>query len=289
MVSWRNPDTSMEGTTIEDYVDLGPLAASGRGARDHGQSDGERGGLLYRGHAAGHDAGLAGSEGRRTLRRGDAHGVNADFSRVGDTAVFLGEPAVDFIEQQMLERGYLDSRELSNMFNLLRSNDLFGRMCEQLPARPEAASVRPALLEQRRHPHGRAAHGWYLRNTYVENNLVQPGKVHLKGEALDLGRIRQDIYAVGAEKTTSCPGTRPYASPSSRRQGTLRSRVERPHCRHHQSARWQRHLLDEQGRACRHARALARRRPTPRRELVDGLVRLARRTLRREGRAAVHG
>ena len=28
------------------------------------------------------------------------------------------------IEQQMLERGYLDSREMSNMFNLLRSNDL---------------------------------------------------------------------------------------------------------------------------------------------------------------------
>jgi polyhydroxyalkanoate synthase len=51
----------------------------------------------------------------------------------------------------------------------------------------------------------RAAHGWYLRNTYVENNLVQPGKVHLKGEALDLGRIRQDIYAVGAEKDHIVP------------------------------------------------------------------------------------
>jgi len=47
-----------------------------------------------------------------------------DFSKVGDTAVFLGEPAVDFIEQQMMERGYLDSRELSNMFSLLRGNDL---------------------------------------------------------------------------------------------------------------------------------------------------------------------
>ena len=46
-----------------------------------------------------------------------------DFSRVGDTAVFLGESHVDFIEQQMLERGYLDSREMSNVFNLLRSND----------------------------------------------------------------------------------------------------------------------------------------------------------------------
>src|SRR4051812_2942286 len=42
-------------------------------------------------------------------------------------------------------------------------------------------------------------------NTYIENNLVQPGKVHLKGEALDLGRIRQDIYAVGAEKDHIVP------------------------------------------------------------------------------------
>ena len=50
-----------------------------------------------------------------------------DFSKVGDTAVFLGEPTMDFIEQQMLERGYLDSREMSNMFNLLRGNDLIGR------------------------------------------------------------------------------------------------------------------------------------------------------------------
>src|SRR3954449_6618982 len=47
-----------------------------------------------------------------------------DFARVGDTAVFMDEPAIDLIEQQMMDRGYLDSREMSNMFNLLRSNDL---------------------------------------------------------------------------------------------------------------------------------------------------------------------
>jgi polyhydroxyalkanoate synthase subunit PhaC len=38
--------------------------------------------------------------------------------------VFMDEPAIDLIEQQMMERGYLDSREMANMFNLLRSNDL---------------------------------------------------------------------------------------------------------------------------------------------------------------------
>src|SRR5271168_4836936 len=51
----------------------------------------------------------------------------------------------------------------------------------------------------------RAAHIWYLRNTYSENNLIQPGKVRLKGEALDLGRIGPNIYAVGAEKDHIVP------------------------------------------------------------------------------------
>jgi hypothetical protein len=51
----------------------------------------------------------------------------------------------------------------------------------------------------------RAAHSWYLRNTYVENNLIKPGKITLKGEAVDLGRICQDTYAVGCEKDHIVP------------------------------------------------------------------------------------
>ena len=47
-----------------------------------------------------------------------------DFSHVGDTARVHRRRTVDFIEQQMMERGYLDSREMANMFNLLRANDL---------------------------------------------------------------------------------------------------------------------------------------------------------------------
>ncbi|MFH4202021.1 class I poly(R)-hydroxyalkanoic acid synthase, partial [Acinetobacter baumannii] len=47
-----------------------------------------------------------------------------DFSDVGDTSVFIDEPQIDFIEQQMMERGYLEGRALYNMFNLLRPSDL---------------------------------------------------------------------------------------------------------------------------------------------------------------------
>ncbi len=51
----------------------------------------------------------------------------------------------------------------------------------------------------------RAAHSWYLHNTYVENNLIQPGRIHLKGEALHFGQINLDAYAVGAEKDHIVP------------------------------------------------------------------------------------
>jgi polyhydroxyalkanoate synthase len=51
----------------------------------------------------------------------------------------------------------------------------------------------------------RAAHTWYLHNTYVENNLIQPGKIQLEGQPLDLSRVKLDVYAAGAEKDHIVP------------------------------------------------------------------------------------
>jgi polyhydroxyalkanoate synthase len=51
----------------------------------------------------------------------------------------------------------------------------------------------------------RAAHSFYLRNTYLENNLIKPNKVVLKGVPIDLGQIQQDIYAVGTQQDHIVP------------------------------------------------------------------------------------
>jgi polyhydroxyalkanoate synthase len=120
--------------------------------------------------------------------------------------VFLDEPAIDLIEQQMMERGYLDSREMSNMFNLLRPTDLIWSNVVNnylLGRKPAAFDLLYWNSDGTRM--ARAAHSWYLRNTYAENNLIVPGKVQLKGEALDLGRVTLDTYAVGAEKDHIVP------------------------------------------------------------------------------------
>ena len=129
-----------------------------------------------------------------------------DYAKVGETALFMGEPAIDFVEQQMMERGYLDSREMANMFSLLRSNDLIWANVVNnylLGNPPPAFDLLYWNSDGTRM--ARAAHSWYLRNTYVENNLIKPGHIVLMDEPIDLGRITQDIYAVGAESDHIVP------------------------------------------------------------------------------------
>lgn len=206
MLSWRNPDASMEDTAIDDYMDLGPLAASDVIRDITGSNTVNVMGYCIGGTLLAMTLAWLAAKGDRRFASATFMVSLQDFSKVGDTAVFLGEPTVDFIEQQMMERGYLDSREMSNMFNLLRSNDLIWSNVVNnylLGQKPPAFDLLYWNSDGTRM--ARAAHSWYLRNTYVENNLIHPGKVVLKGEPLDLGRIDFDIYAVGAEKDHIVP------------------------------------------------------------------------------------
>ncbi|MBV9250702.1 MAG: class I poly(R)-hydroxyalkanoic acid synthase [Acetobacteraceae bacterium] len=206
MVSWKNPDASMEETTIEDYMDLGPLEASDVVREITGSKDVNVMGYCIGGTLLAMTLAWLAAKQDGRFRSATFMVSLQDFSKVGDTAVFLGEPTVDFIEQQMMERGYLDSREMSNMFNLLRSNDLIWSNVVNnyvLGNKPPAFDLLYWNSDGTRM--ARAAHSWYLRNTYVENNLIVPGRVKLKDEALDLGRIKLDVYAVGAEKDHIVP------------------------------------------------------------------------------------
>ncbi len=206
MVSWRNPDAAMEGITIDDYMDLGPLAASNVVREITGSPTLNVMGYCIGGTLLAMTLAWLAAKGDSRFKAVTFMVSLQDFSKVGDTAVFLDEPTIDFMEQQMMERGYLDSREMANMFNLLRSNDLIWSNVVNnylLGQKPPAFDLLYWNSDGTRM--ARAAHGWYMRNTYVENNLINPGKIYLKGEALDLGRIQQDIFAVGAEKDHIVP------------------------------------------------------------------------------------
>ena len=206
VVSWKNPDASMDEIGIEDYMDLGPLEASDVAREITGSPTVNAMGYCIGGTLLTLTLAMLAAKGDERFNSASFMVSLQDFSRVGDTAVFMDEPALDLIEQQMMERGYLDSREMANMFNLLRSNDLIWANVVNnylLGNKPPAFDLLYWNSDGTRMT--RAAHSWYLRNTYLENNLIKPGKITLKGEAIDLGRIRQDTYAVGAEKDHIVP------------------------------------------------------------------------------------
>ena len=207
MVSWKNPDASMEDTQFEDYMTKGPLAAA-EAVRDITGSEKVNpvgycvGGTLL----AVALAWLAAGDDENPFGSPTFMVALQDFSEVGETEVFIDEPQIEFMEQQMMERGYLDNRKMANMFNLLRSNDLIWSVVVNnylLGQKPPAFDLLYWNADGTRM--ARDSHSFYLRNTYLENNLVKPGKVGIKGRKIDLGKIEGDIYAVGAERDHIVP------------------------------------------------------------------------------------
>jgi polyhydroxyalkanoate synthase len=65
-----------------------------------------------------------------------------------------------------MERGYLDSREMSNMFNLLRSNGLiWANVVNNYLGGRDPPAFDLLYRNSGANRMCRAAHGWYLRNT----------------------------------------------------------------------------------------------------------------------------
>ena len=207
VVSWKNPDASMEETKFEDYMDLGFLEAADVVREITGSETVNPMGYCIGGTLLSMTLAYLAAKGEDQVFGPSTFMVALqDFENVGEMGVFIDEPQVDFMEQQMLERGYLDKSQLYNMFNLLRSNDLIWANVVNnylLGQKPPAFDLLYWNSDGTRM--ARDAHSFYLRNTYLENNLIEPGKVALKDVPIDLSKIEGDLYAVGAEKDHIVP------------------------------------------------------------------------------------
>src|SRR5579885_1221302 len=124
VISWKNPDASMEETSFEDYLTLGPLAALDVIKEITRSQKVNMVGYCIGGTLLSMALPYMKAKGDETANSATFFVSLQDFSEVGDTSVFIDEPQVRYIEGQMMERGYLDSRSMATMFNMLRANDL---------------------------------------------------------------------------------------------------------------------------------------------------------------------
>jgi polyhydroxyalkanoate synthase subunit PhaC len=204
-ISWANPDAHLAQKTFEDYVRQGPFAALDAIKEATGED---------KVHAIGYCVGgtllavtLAAMAARHDKRIASAtlFAAQVDFTYAGDLKVFVDEEQVKAIEHRMSERGYLDSRSMATVFNLLRSNDLLWPYVINNYLKGKAPFPFDLLYwnsDATRLP--AANHSFYLRNCYLDNKLAK-GSMILGNTPIDLKTVTVPIYNLATREDHIAP------------------------------------------------------------------------------------
>jgi len=129
-----------------------------------------------------------------------------EFSEVGEISVYLDEAYVQKREADFANGGIVHGRELAMTFASLRANELiwFFVVNNYLKGRtPDAFDLLYWNSDSANLP-GRL-YVWYVRNTYLENNLAVPGKVQCCGTRVDLGLVDMPTFVLAAKEDHIVP------------------------------------------------------------------------------------
>lgn len=220
IISWVNPGPAQAQKGWADYMKEGPLAAMDAIE----QATGEKsvnvisyciGGTL----TASTMAYLAAKKQANRVNSVTYMATLQDFTDPGEIGVFINEATLKGIEKQLDRDGYLDGRAMAMSFNMLRENDLFWSFFINnylKGERPQAFDLLYWNCDSTNMP--AEMHKFYLRNMYVENNLIQ-GKIELDGVKIELGNIKTPAYFVStiqdhiAKWTSTYGGARAHGGP----------------------------------------------------------------------------
>lgn len=136
-----------------------------------------------------------------------------NFEHPGEIDIFIDEKIVTMLEESMAKLGYLDGKQMGTTFRLLRSNSLIWSYFTNsylLGQQPMAFDVLFWNTDNTRIPE--KLHSFYLRNYYLNNRLAQKDALEIKGQKLDLGKIKQPVYAVGTEQDHITPWKETFKS-----------------------------------------------------------------------------
>jgi polyhydroxyalkanoate synthase subunit PhaC len=210
VVSWKNPGADLAETSFDDYLTKGLNQAVEVARRACGAPRVHAVGYCIGGTAL---AALMAWLNRRHASEADvpvAHwtllATLVDFARPGAIEVFIDEDTIETLERIMAQQGYLDGREMGRTFRMLRSNSLVWHYFVHgylYGETPPPFDVLYWNTDATRMPG--AMHAFYLREFYLKNRLVAKDGLMLAGEAIDLARIRQPLYAVGCEEDHIAP------------------------------------------------------------------------------------
>jgi len=213
LVSWRNAGPELAHATWDDYLEHAVLRALDVTLEIAGTRTAHTLGFCVGGTLLA--AALAVQRARRRNRAASLTLLTTmlDFGDTGDLGVFVDEAYVAAREQAFAQGGLFHGRDLMATFSSLRPNDLIWPYVvnNYLKGRsPEPFDLLYWNSDSTNLPG--PMYAYYVRQTYLENNLRVPGRLAMCGTPVDLGRIRLPCYVLATREDHIVPWQTAYAS-----------------------------------------------------------------------------
>jgi polyhydroxyalkanoate synthase len=204
-ISWRNVDEEDRDLSLEDYRQLGVMAALDAVSsiapdrKIHATGYCLGGTLLSIAAAA-----MAGS-GDDRLASVTLFAAQTDFTEPGELQLFIDDSEVYFLESMMWSQGYLSADQMSGAFQLLQSNDLiWSRIVHDylLGERAPMIDLMAWNADTTRMPY--RMHSEYLRRLFLNNDLAC-GRYAVDGRPISIRNIRAPLFVVSTERDHIAP------------------------------------------------------------------------------------
>jgi len=217
VVSWRNPDESVAQKTWDDYMEDAVIRAievtRAIGAKSKGDGAINALGFCVGGTMLGTALAVLAARGEKPVASATFLTTLLDFSNTGVLDVFIDESFVDYRERELGQGGLMKGRDLATTFSFLRPNELVWNYVVGNYLQGESPPPFDLLYWNSDATNLPGPfYAWYLRNTYLENKLVEPGAVTVCGEAVDLGAIDIPVYLYASREDHIVPADGAYAS-----------------------------------------------------------------------------
>ena len=213
VISWRNPDASMQGKTWDDYLENAPIKAIEVVREITGAETVNALGFCVGGTILETALAVLAARGEKPVESVTLLTSLLDFTDTGILDIFIDETSVRYREHEMGKGGLLKGGDLASTFSFLRPNDLVWNYVVGNYLKGETPPPFDLLYwnsDSTNLPG--PMYCWYLRNTYHENNLVKPGQVTVCGEKIDLGAINLPSYVYASREDHIVPWDGAYAN-----------------------------------------------------------------------------
>lgn len=213
VISWRNPDASCAHLTWDDYIERAVIEAIGVVQEIAGAAQINALGFCVGGTMLATALAVLAARGQKPVASATLLTTLLDFSDTGILDVFIDEAFVKNREAQMGQGGLLKGQELAATFSFLRPNDLVWNYVVGNYLKGETPPAFDLLYWNSDATNLPGPwYAWYLRNTYLENNLIQPGKLTVCGEKIDFGHLDLPVYIYGSREDHIVPINASYAA-----------------------------------------------------------------------------